>query len=373
MNKASTYKVTIAMPVYNVEDRVAKSLMSALSQTFESIEYLIIDDKGTDKSIEVVKEVISRHPRGKYVKIIDHGINRGTGATKNTSIDNATGEYLFFMDSDDYITPNCIEQLYKKIKETNAEVVAGGYALLNEDFTYNTSFYLGNINKGRTLSEHVYIHKGFWNVQTWNKLYKLSFLKEKNIRCIPHHLCEDVFFQYQVILNCKRFAVCNNITYLYILYNNSATAGGTGYKLKFAQQFGEALYEKFKYLQTASINIDKIFVANEIISGYKFLFSRIRLSTYITKEEKNDIIIKIALDFDKMLKSQIFERYKYLTSVVNSIIATQNTLPFENTKVVGKSSVITVGYLLSKFITKTKKSLDKKTQIKDIIYFIQKL
>ena len=76
------YKVTLAMPVYNVEKYVERALLSALNQTFDSIEFLIVDDKGTDRSMEIVSEIVSTHPRGKDVRIIDHVVNQGTGATK---------------------------------------------------------------------------------------------------------------------------------------------------------------------------------------------------------------------------------------------------------------------------------------------------
>lgn len=101
------YKVTLAMPVYNVEKYVERALLSALNQTFDSIEFLIVDDKGTDRSMEIVSEIVSTHPRGKDVRIIDHVVNQGTGATKNSAIREAKGEYLFFMDSDD-----CLSRVY---------------------------------------------------------------------------------------------------------------------------------------------------------------------------------------------------------------------------------------------------------------------
>ena len=105
------YKVTLAMPVYNVEKYVERALLSALNQTFDSIEFLIVDDKGTDRSMEIVSEIVSTHPRGKDVRIIDHVVNQGTGATKNSAIREAKGEYLFFMDSDDCLSRDCILSL----------------------------------------------------------------------------------------------------------------------------------------------------------------------------------------------------------------------------------------------------------------------
>ena len=93
------YKVTLSMPIYNVAPYVERALLSALNQTFESIEFLLVDDRGTDNSMDIVRRIIKDHPRGKDVRIIEHPHNIGLGATRNTAIDNAQGEYLFFMDS----------------------------------------------------------------------------------------------------------------------------------------------------------------------------------------------------------------------------------------------------------------------------------
>ncbi|KAA6338764.1 Chondroitin synthase [termite gut metagenome] len=105
------YKITLSMPVYNVEKYVERALLSALNQTFESIEYLIVDDKGTDNSMDVVRKLIANHPREKDVRIIDHGVNQGLGAARNSAIKEAKGEYLYCMDSDDEITKNCCKTL----------------------------------------------------------------------------------------------------------------------------------------------------------------------------------------------------------------------------------------------------------------------
>jgi glycosyltransferase involved in cell wall biosynthesis len=73
--------------------------------------------------MEIVRRIISNHPRGKDVRIIEHPKNTGLGATRNTSIDNASGKYLFFMDSDDEIADNCIEILYNKMLETPVDFI----------------------------------------------------------------------------------------------------------------------------------------------------------------------------------------------------------------------------------------------------------
>ena len=121
------YKVSLAIPIYNVSLFVERALLSVLNQTYDNIEYLIVDDKGQDDSMDIVHRIIKDHPRGKDVRIIEHPYNIGLGATRNTAIDNAQGEYLFFMDSDDEIIPTCIEILVHKMQEHPVDFIAASH------------------------------------------------------------------------------------------------------------------------------------------------------------------------------------------------------------------------------------------------------
>lgn len=319
------------MPVYNVGNRIKGALMSALNQDFEELEFLIIDDKGSDNSIEIAKEIIGMHPRGKYVRIIDHIVNKGTGATKNTAMDNANGDYIFFMDSDDYITPDCISKLYKLAESKNYDVVSASYCIYDEHKKPHGSKYLGNFS-GSSLAKHIYVNKEFWPVQTWNKLYKLSFLRENNVRCIPHHLCEDVYFQFQVINCCNSFASINDITYIYMLYENSATAGGQGYRYKFAKMFGEATLEKYNYIKARNIQF-KEHIVNEIVKNIQWVLFKTRTSTYMTVEEKQELTNKHLDYFELMLNDQLFENFAYLRELIADARNNLNTEKLENASI----------------------------------------
>lgn len=232
------YQVTLAMPIYNVEKYVEKALLSALNQTFPNIEYLIIDDKGQDKSMDIVHRIISEHPRGKDVRIIDHIVNQGTGATKNSAIKEAQGEYLFFMDSDDEITPDCIELLYNKISQEDTDLVIGNY--IRTDSTTKKILSQTNLKETTIRKEYAlnYINNFYVHVQTWNKLYKTNVLK--GIKCMPHHRNEDIWFSFQLILKVKSVSIIPQITYNYIERENSTVAQ------KFNQFYAKQYYEILK-------------------------------------------------------------------------------------------------------------------------------
>jgi len=186
--------VTLAMPVYNDAEYVERALLSALNQTYENIEFLIVNDRGTDNSMEIVNDIILRHPRGKDVRIITHPVNIGLGGTRISAIEQAKGKFLFFMDSDDELTPDCIQKLYDKMVETDVDVVCGSYSKIRgNESCYFTGFH----------------------VPVWNKLYNLLFLRKNNIRPVPHHLMEDVYFYVQVLATTQSYVTIPDITYYY--------------------------------------------------------------------------------------------------------------------------------------------------------------
>lgn len=217
------YDVTIAMPVYNVAGYIRESLLSALAQTYPSIEFLIIDDKGNDNSIDIVRDIKSTHKRGCDIRIIDHGVNRGTGATKNTALLHAKGKFIFFMDSDDIIAPNVIELLLKKSKETNADVVMASYDVITTDGKVIDRFVCPELFRTGEFSivEWMGVAGLRYYTATWNKLYKLDFLRENKVFCFPRHRNEDNWFSFQVVLYASSIYSIPNVTYHYIQRENS--------------------------------------------------------------------------------------------------------------------------------------------------------
>lgn len=220
------YRVTLAMPVYNVERYVEQALLSALNQTFGSIEYLIIDDKGQDDSMNIVRRIIAEHPRGIDVRIVDHIINQGTGATKNSAIKEAQGEYLYFMDSDDEITSNCIQVLYDKMIERPVDFVAASFVRSDVNGNILSNYiYLDSIfcDTNKKIVDYVYNNELSFYVTTWNKLYDITFLREKKIICFPKHFSEDILFSFQVTLAASSCRLISDILYRYNVIQGSAT------------------------------------------------------------------------------------------------------------------------------------------------------
>lgn len=218
--------ITLGIPIYNAGELIERTLLSVLNQTYPNIEYILVDDKGN--SMDVVQRVVSEHPRGKSVKIIDQIINQGTGAARNTIVANAKGEYLFTMDCDDVIMPNCIELLYNKMAEHPVDFVAASF--VRKDLQGNIypggCQYQDKIVEGGAyaVANYRYGEGGNIFVATWNKLYRTSFLRDNSIKCVPHYLIDDPWFTYQVIICAKSCRLISDCTLIFTYNPHSVTS-----------------------------------------------------------------------------------------------------------------------------------------------------
>ncbi len=120
--------ISICVPVYNVEAYVERCMHSLLKQTYANIEYVIVDDCSTDKSLDVIQSVIAGYPQRKaQIHILHNDSNHGLAYTRRVSIEAATGEYILCVDSDDYIELNMVKRLYQACNTHCCDIVIGGY------------------------------------------------------------------------------------------------------------------------------------------------------------------------------------------------------------------------------------------------------
>jgi len=206
-------KVSVIIPVYNTEKYLRKCLDSVLNQTLSDIEIICIDDCSTDGSLAVLKEYAASDSR---IKIIEFKENKGAGAARNAGIKTATGEYIGFVDSDDYININFYSHLYNSIKDTNVEVAKG--KLVIQDVVYSPikdAFY--DINSD-VIQNSAYFYHSFTT-----GLYKRELIKTNNIHFLENcSYFEDPYFSILVTLHCKKVNVVNNAFYYYVERKNSA-------------------------------------------------------------------------------------------------------------------------------------------------------
>ena len=120
-------KVTIGIPVFKVEGYIKRTMESVLSQTYDNIEIFVIDDASDDKSLDILLSIQETHPRGNDIRVLSHEHNQGVSETRNQIIDEAKGDYLYFVDSDDVIDKDTISLLMSQIEEYNLDIAFGSY------------------------------------------------------------------------------------------------------------------------------------------------------------------------------------------------------------------------------------------------------
>lgn len=221
----NNYEVTIGIPVYNAEKNIQQCLDSALAQTFESIEFLVLDDCGTDNSMEVVREYQQSHPRGKDIRIVHQPQNLGIGEGRNRIVNEAQGRYLFFLDADDKISSNAIQLLYDAAQSYNAQIVYGSHKrieFLNEKEKETLNRYpVMQFSKKDEFASWVYRCYDGIQATIWNILMDLEFLRNCNLRFEPISYWEDFTFMMLFPTYVTRVVLLPDITYTYYCRNHS--------------------------------------------------------------------------------------------------------------------------------------------------------
>ena len=216
------YDVTIGIPVYNVEPYITQSLESALAQTYPSIEFLLVDDFSSDLSADIVRRFQMNHPRGADIRLLSNPNNLGVSASRNRIIDEARGEYLFFMDADDVIVENAISLLMYQLQLYQAEIAFGSYEK-TETSGLRTLYQYSDIQLLEKDAFANFSYRKFGGIQAsaCNYLVKLSVLRENHLRFVEVNYWEDLVFTFDLVTYISRAVLLPNITYTYLCRENS--------------------------------------------------------------------------------------------------------------------------------------------------------
>ena len=224
-----TIKVTVIMPVYNVAPYLRECLDSVVNQTLKDIEIICINDGSTDDSLQILEKYAQKDER---IKIISQE-NQGQGVARNKGVEISTGEYIQFIDPDDWIELNMLETLYNFAKEHHSQVVKFNYTDYNDysgkykqqEFTkqiqekYNydlneTPYYTWRILKQDCLSA--------LDLHVWTHFYQTDFIKSNNIQFAPSKHGEDHLFADGAILLANKVDFLNKYLYFYRIRSGSA-------------------------------------------------------------------------------------------------------------------------------------------------------
>lgn len=216
LNK-NNIKISLIVPCYNIRKYLPRCIESILAQTYKNLEIILISDGSTDGTDEVIREYAKKDSR--IIPIFKQ--NLGVSDTRNRGLDIATGDYIGFVDGDDYIEPEMYETLLKNAIENNADISHCGYQMVfpsRVDYYYNTGKKVIQDNKKgiRDIIVGDYVEPGIWN-----KLYRLNTLKE--LRMPPDiKINEDVIFNFYAFVNSQKSVYEDLPFYHYILRKGSA-------------------------------------------------------------------------------------------------------------------------------------------------------
>lgn len=222
MNNSSRPSVSINIPVYKCEKYLLRCLESVKNQTYNNLEIILVNDCTPDNSVKIAQDFISENP-DLNIKLIHHEKNQGLSIARNSGIDASSGDYIYMLDSDDYIPVNCIEILLDLALKTDAEITVGQTMCF--DSKTNEKKLIFPIYTDKKIIEKNNIFRSFvkgeWPVIAPNKLYKRSFIRDNKIRFVKDLFSQDELWTFHWALKVNKIAFTKETTYIYYLHRES--------------------------------------------------------------------------------------------------------------------------------------------------------
>lgn len=325
-------KISVILPVFNSENTLTRCLDSLLAQTYPNFEVLVIDDGSDDSSRQIVSSYANKDNRIK----IYYKENKGVSSARNDALDLALGEFITFLDADDWLEEDALQYMINLQERTSADLVVASY--------HRTSKLSSKVSTSKNVKEQLleqdeYVKK-FLKIESqsieyypWNKLYKASILK--SIRFVAElRIAEDVPFVFEYILYSKIIAISDKITYNY--YNNPKSVTATFTDKKFDVYKAWAVVEKINtnpiYDKWIDINIKRIDLSLLMMLAMDKNFYSLKrkyanqikeMLIRLKKSKKSLLVEKISLN-RKMLIILFCSHYAWIASVIHFIVRFKN-------------------------------------------------
>lgn len=285
--------VSIIVPVYNAQKHLKNSLNSILNQTYQNIELILINDGSTDNSGDICDEYALKDSR----VLVIHQVNTGPSVARNRGIMKSKGDYIQFVDSDDYIDHTLTEKLVATMMEDTNDLVICGYKTIRlyrqtSQEIKNIPISKAQISKGELLDNFGELFfNNFINVP-WNKMYKKNIIQQKNIE-FPHdmRMGEDLIFNLEYIDNCSFFSIIDETGYHYDISNEDSLT------TNFVDNYFENQKFLFQYTKEFLVKHDKYSLENSKYIQTRFVDSMMGCfgnlfheSSSYSKKQKKEII-----------------------------------------------------------------------------------
>ena len=315
--------ISIIVPVYNVEQYLEKCVDSIINQKYKNLEIILVDDGATDSSGKLCDELAKIDNRIK----VYHKENGGLSDARNYGVERATGDYIGFVDSDDYIDSEMYEELYEAIKKENVDVVECNLKIIYPDRVelFTEQKYYNVYTKQEYLEEYLKIEKIFGSACV--RLIKSDIAKK--LKFPVGKLYEDTYYAYDLIEKVDRYVIMNNPYYNYLMRENSITNTKFNPRIfdliEIVEKFRKTTYENYPGLKEAadcrkmyayfsvlnSILLEENYRDNEyyseILSYFKRNYISLLKNKYINHNRKLSVIL-IKLNID--LYRKVLMKYK---------------------------------------------------------------
>lgn len=290
-------KISIIIPIYHVEQYLKMCLDSVVSQTMtDGLECILVDDCGKDKSLEIAKDYVADYQGNVNFRIVEREQNGGLSAARNSGIHVAYGEYVYFLDSDDEITPACMEKMWSQVERYGkVDLVQGAFFENIKDADALSSIKFSEFsNDKRQIKTFLLQYLGDI-VGAQSRLVKTSFLRKNNLYFKNGIIHEDNYWTYFLAKCVNSMAYCNVCTY-YHRYNPNSITGNVNI-VKEAFSYGLIIKGMCKNIDDFLPGVQKSLILNNLITvlnnGY-----------YTSAKEKQDMIDdlqSVCTSFEKLL------------------------------------------------------------------------
>lgn len=293
-------KISVIVPVYNVEKYLGKCLGTLANQTLEDIEIIVVNDGTKDNSQKIIDKYCKKYPKIFKCVVKENG---GQGSARNLGLALATGEYIAYVDSDDYVEKNMFELLYETAIKNDSDIVICGNHVVNEkyeiikDEIYKNEKLIFSVDS----SPNVLFDK----MAVWNKIYKTDFLKGLKLEFRSKKWYEDFDFSVIALINAKKISVVEEPLYYYVLRNGSTMINSN---IDRNIEITEAFDNILQYAKKNDL-FNKYFYEFEFLAiTHIYIYSIVRISISKASYKKKIVNIKkikkyVKLNFNNFKKN----------------------------------------------------------------------
>ena len=305
--------ITVIVPIYNVEKYLDKCVESILNQTYKNLEIILVDDGSPDNCPKMCDDLAKKDSR---IKVI-HKENGGLSSARNAGLDVMTGEYVIFIDSDDYFELNALEVLYNAVVDNNCDMAVGRYVMVYDNEPDKTEF----TDKVYLYTNSEYIKSfsiGLNNRSSVNMIISCCKLCKKNVfsdvRFPLNKIHEDEFVIHKICYNCNKIVLVDECLYYYVQRTDSIMSNKT---INSVRDYAEAMFNRTEFILHNSYDADAVnavlfYVMSYIVRWYfyiKYDYNENELAGQLKKYYKK--IYKIAIK-NKIYTESYYKKNKNL-------------------------------------------------------------